>query len=148
MTIGWGWKIMILYSGFVAMIVALVMASSHQKVDLVSKDYYKDEIGYQKILDASKNQAELAGALVIHAGNSGLVIEFPGEFSNKPLTGNVNLYSASHEEWDRNFPIQTSSGTLTIPRSGLQHTMYTIKVTYTVDGKSYYSESQLDLHAS
>ncbi len=148
MTIGWGWKITILYSVFVAMIVGLVIASSHQKIDLVSKDYYKDEIAYQKVLDASKNQASLEGALTIHADGREIFIEFPKEFSDKFLTGNVKLYSASHQEWDRNFPINTSGGRLSIPRSNLQHTLYTIKVSYTVGEKSYYSESQLDLHAS
>ena len=148
MSISWGWKIMILYTGFVIMMVCLVVASSNQKIDLVSKDYYKDEIAYQKVLDASKNQADLAGSLTIHANAHDIVLEFPGEFANKPLTGNVTLYSASNEDWDKNFPISTTGNTLTIPRTTLQRTAYTIKVSYTVDGKSYYSESKLDLHAS
>jgi len=147
MTIGWGWKIMLLYAGFVAMIIALVVASSHQKVDLVSKDYYNDEIAYQKVLDASKNQAGLAGSLAIHANEREIIIEFPSEFSTKSLTGNVTLYSASHQEWDKNFPISTSNGVLSIPRKRLERSVYTIKVAYTVGGKNYYSESELDLHA-
>ena len=146
MTIGWGWKIMILYSVFVALIVGLVVASSRQKTDLVSKDYYKDEIAYQNVLDASKNQASLAGSLIIHADENNVVIEFPKEFAGRQVTGTVNLYSASHEEWDKNFPIYTGSGSLSIPRSGLRRTMYTLKVSYAVDGKSYYSESQIDLY--
>ncbi len=148
MTLGWGWKIAILYSVFVALMVGLVIASSHQKVDLVSKDYYKDEIAYQKVLDASKNQAGLAGSLAIHADEQAVTVEFPAEFAGKVLNGSVSLYSASHEEWDKNFEINTSTGKMTISRQSLHHTVYTIKVSYTADGTNFYTESQIDLNAS
>jgi len=147
MTISWGWKITILYSGFVIMMVGLVVASSHQKIDLVSKDYYKDEIAYQKVLDASRNQATLAGSLLIHASADNVVIDFSDEFAGKQLKGDIDLYSAAHEEWDRHYPVSISNGSVAIPRSGLRQTIYTVKVSYIVDGKSYYSESQLNLRA-
>ena len=148
MKISWGWRIGIVYGGFVVLMLCLVTASSHQKVDLVSKDYYKDEIAYQGVLDASKNQAHLAGSISIHANASDVIIDFPGEFNNTLLKGNVNLYSAVNQDWDKNFAINTSNNQLTIPRTQLMHTIYTIKVSYTAGGKSFYYETQINLRAS
>lgn len=148
MTIGWGWKIGLLYTGFAAMIICLVFASNKQKIDLVSKDYYKDEIAYQQVLDASKNQAGLNGALSVYANASNVVIDFPGDFTSKQLSGNVTLYSAVNQDWDKRIPISTSDNKMMIPRKDLQHTIYTVKVNYKADGKDFYYETQIDLHAS
>lgn len=147
MTIGWGWKIALGYGGFVAMIICLVVASGHQKIDLVSKDYYKDEIGYQQVLDASKNQASLAGVLTIHANEQEIVIDFPDEFKNKVLTGTVRFYSAVNNEWDRNFDINTTESRYAASRKSLQATTYTVKVSYKVEGKEFYYEIPVNLHS-
>ncbi len=86
MKIGWGWKIAGLYSVFVVLILVLVIKANNQHFDLVSKDYYDAEIGYQKVLDAGKNQASLSKSLNIHANSSDVVIEFPDEFKSKVLS--------------------------------------------------------------
>ncbi len=148
MTISWGWKVALVYTGFAVMIICLVVASSNQKIDLVSKDYYKDEIAYQQVIDASKNQANLAGSLTIHANQQEIIIDFPAEFGNKKLSGTVHLYSAVNKDWDKDIIINTDSRQIIIPRSGLQRTIYVIKVSYSVEGRNFYHESQIDLHAS
>ena len=112
------------------------------------KDYYKQEIAYQQVIDASRNQSKLTGTLSIHANEKEITIEFPDDFSNKALTGNVNLYAASNQDWDKDFPVDVSNQKMTIPRTHLKPTLYTMKVTYVVDGKSYYYQTQIDLHAS
>lgn len=147
MKIGWGWKIAVLYSGFAAMIVLLVVLSTRQHFDLVSTDYYKDEIAYQKVLDASHNQAGLAGSLDVHANGQSVTIEFPAEFKDKVVHGDVTFYSAVNQEWDRSFPISANHNSMAIPREKLKNTSYTVKVTYSVDGKDYYQESHLYLHS-
>jgi hypothetical protein len=147
MTIGWGWKIAMGYLGFVAMIICLVVASGRQKIDLVSKDYYKDEIAYQQVLDASKNQADLQGALTIHANKQEVVIDFPPEFDQKILSGNVQFYCAVNDKWDRKFDIKTTNARHSISRDGLHPATYTAKVNYRVDDKDFYYEIPINLSA-
>ena len=141
----WGWRIALLYCSFVAMILVLVISSSKQKFDLVSTDYYKDEIAYQNVLDASKNQAGLAGTLVFHANEKAVSIEFPVEFSDKIVKGTVSFYSAVDKEWDREFPVEIKNNTMSVDRSLLRNTNYTMKLSYSVDGKNYYQENELNL---
>jgi hypothetical protein len=144
--LSWGWKIMLMYLGFVALILSLVIASSHQHFDLVSKDYYADEIAYQKVIDAGKNQSSLSRPVSIYANEKAVTIEFPDEFKTKELAGNIQFYAPANAEWDRNFKISTQDNKVTIPRSGLRNTRYTIKISCNVGGKSYYQESEIMLH--
>ena len=147
MKISWGWRIMVLYAGFVVMMICLVVASGRQKVDLVSKDYYKDEIAYQDVLDASRNQSNLAGSLSKRSNEHEITIDFPNEFNNTVLKGVVSFYSAVDQDWDKNFTINTNNNKLVIPREQLRHTIYTVKVSYSANGRNFYYETQINLNA-
>jgi len=147
MKIGWGWKIAILYGGFVILIGSLVYASNCQHFDLVSKDYYEEEIAYQKVIDAGKNQSALSQPLGVHANQKSVVIDFPEEFKGKALSGTVTFYAPVNSEWDRNFKIESQNNCFTIDRNSLNNTRYTIKISCTVDGKNFYQESDILLHS-
>lgn len=144
-SIGWGWRVGLLYAAFVSMMVGLVMLCSRQKFDLVSKEYYKDEIAYQQVIDAGKKQAALTGDLVVHASSQIVTIEFPAEFKDRTILGTVQFYSAIDKEWDRSFEIAAQSNAMSVDRAELQHTLYKMKVAYTVDGEHYYLENDIDL---
>ncbi len=147
MKIGWGWRIGILYGGFVLFMGTLVMASTHQHFDLVSKDYYGEEIAYQKVIDAGKNQAALSRPLAIHASGQAVTLDFPDEFRGKVLSGNVMFYSPVDARWDETFKINAEGNSMNISRSNLHNTRYTMKISWTADGKNYYQESEIMLHS-
>ena len=147
MKLSWGWKIMIVYGGFVILILSMVIASNRQHFDLVSKDYYEEEIAYQKVIDAGKNQSCLSQPLGIHANDKMVVIDFPAEFKDKVLSGTVQFYSPVNSDWDRNYKITSQNNGLTIDRTALRNTRYTIKISCTVDGENYYQESEILLHS-
>ena len=147
MKISWGWKIGILYVGFMGLIVTMVVASNRQHCDLVSEDYYGEEIAYQKVIDAGKNQAKLSRPLAVHATGKEVVIDFPEEFRDKVLNGDVKFYSPVDATWDRSFKISTTNNTFSVLRSALKDTKYTVKISCVVDGKTYYQESEIMLHA-
>ncbi len=145
MKISWGWKIALLYSTFVVLMVSLVIASSRQQFDLVSKDYYKEEIAYQDVIDAGKNLAALSGSLEISANENAVRIVFPPEFGGRVISGDIRFYSGVHAAWDRSFKINASGNTVTIPRAELVNTKYTIKINCVVDNAKYYRESEIQL---
>jgi nitrogen fixation protein FixH len=147
MRIIWGWKIALIYGGFVVLILSLVVASSRQHFDLVSKDYYAQEIAYQDVIDAGKNQAALSAPLNIHANAEQVTISFPDEFRDKILSGKIQFYSPVDSKMDRYFEIDAQGNNMVIKRSLLLNTRYIIKVTYAADGKNYYQESEITLHS-
>jgi hypothetical protein len=147
MKISWGLKLTLAYSSFVALILFMVISSSHQHFDLVSKDYYDAEIGYQKVIDAGKNQAQLSSPMLVHANSTSVIVELPEEFRNKALVGKVEFYSPVNAEWDRSYPIVVQENTISISRNALMNTRYKVKINCAVDSKNYYQETEIFLHS-
>ena len=79
----WGYKIMFVYIAFVAGIGFLIFKASNQEFDLVTKDYYEQELKYQQVIDQSANASRLSMPLYIEKKEAELKISFPDEMKNK-----------------------------------------------------------------
>jgi len=143
--ISWGTRIALLYGGFVLLIITLVTGSMRQNFDLVSKDYYQEELKYQQVIDAGKNQAELSKAVSVKADARTVSIEFPAEFSDKHIQGTVLFYSEVNASWDKSFPLSTADNKMYIPRQDLRQTHYLLKIDWQTDGKKFYQQSEINL---
>jgi hypothetical protein len=73
----WGYKILIGYVLFVGLMLALVFGSYQHKVNLVSKDYYEQELVYQAVIDGSKNYAAQEGRVAVELADEHLTIQLP-----------------------------------------------------------------------
>ncbi|MGN6567173.1 MAG: FixH family protein [Flavipsychrobacter sp.] len=146
MQINWGTKIAILYLSFVALIVTLVVSSMHQKFDLVSKDYYKQEIEYQRVIDASKNQAALSAPVAITKSGNEVIVNFPQDFKNKSISGTIQFYSPIDASMDKQFNIAAMNNSMAINNKDLQKTNYKVKLSWQADGKNYYQESDINMN--
>lgn len=144
--LNWGMKIAVLYGGFVALIMTLVIASSKQNVDLVANDYYEQELAYQDVINASKNQATLSKPLSIHADEQVLTIDFPKEHAVNEIKGSIHFYSPINEKWDKKVDIDTKTGSVVVARAELMNTRYKVKVNWKADSKDYYQESEITLY--
>ncbi len=140
MKINWGHKIAGFYLVFVAGIVYMVVLSSQQKVDLVTADYYNEEIKFQEKID-EKGRASALSAPVQYAVKQGLMtINFPAEFAGKKLTGEVLVYCPADEKKDilRNINVSENVMKITIPENNKG--AHTLKVSWQSEGKKYYFE--------
>lgn len=146
MKIGWGGRIAFLYGGFVLLIAALVTGAMRQDFDLVADDYYAQELAYQDVLDAGKNQSALSAPATVYANATDVVIEFPEEFKGKVINGNVHFYSPVEDAWDKQVKLENATAVVTVPRAGLENTRYKIKLSWQVDEKNYYQESDINLY--
>jgi len=146
MHINWGAKIAILYISFVALIVTLVVSSMHQKFDLVSNDYYNQEIAYQHVIDASKNQAALSAPISLLKHDNDVTITFPPDFKGANITGTIQFYSPVDASLDRKFDIATANNSMAINSKELRKTNYKVKISWLANGKNYYQETALNLN--
>jgi hypothetical protein len=146
MKINWGYKITIFYLVFIAGIMYLVIQSSRQQMDLVTPDYYAQELKYQDKIDQSKRASGLSEPIRYQVSEAGILINFPKEFLGKSITGNVQLYYPADEKKDINAKIETSQNQfqLVIPdkRSG----MHILIINWEASGVSYYFEETVYLH--
>jgi hypothetical protein len=146
MSINWGTKIFILYTGFVVFMGTLVWKSMHTKFDLVTEDYYQQEIGFQKKLDAQTATATLTQRPVMSVTPEAIIVFFPQDFSAKAIKADLQLYNPADAGLDKTFTdLQAEAGKLTIARKDLPAAQYTGKLTWQCDGKTYYQEAPLNL---
>lgn len=146
MKIGWGTKIALMYIGFVGLIITLITMSMRQDFQLVAPDYYQQELKYQEVIDASRNQAALSAPAKIVAGEETITVSFPSEFKDEILKGTVSFYAPANAEWDQEFKLETTDNRMVISRKNLRDTRYKIKLSWQAGGKDYYQESVLNLY--
>ena len=145
MKLNWGAKIALMYGGFVVLILFLVIKSMKQDFQLVSDDYYQKEIKYQDVIDRGKNQSQLSAPITIHANEQKVTLEFPADFTDKEIKGDVQFYSSVSAKWDAKFPLKTVQNSMDINREQLQKTHYIVKINWETEGKKYYQEDSLNL---
>ena len=141
MVLNWGHKITIVLILFAALMFTLVYKSIQTDYQLVSKDYYKDELQYQQVIDGSKNASTLSSMLLITQNEEGIQIQFPVEMKGKEVTGTYWFYCSYADKNDRLIPIQTTAEvTQLISRELLTGGTYTVKTSWKAEGTSYYNE--------
>ena len=140
MKFNWGYKITVFYLVFIAGIMYLVIKSSRQKMDLVTTDYYAQELKYQDKIDQSKRAGELSEPIRYQVSETGILINFPKEFLGKIITGNVQLYYPADEKKDILAKIETNQNQFQLAIPDKRSGMHILKINWEVAGVSYYFE--------
>jgi len=144
MKFNWGHKIVLVFGVFVIGILFLVYKSSQQKMDLVQRDYYADELKYQDVINASKNAKEIGGNLNIIRKGGHLLISLPASFHNASVKGVAHLYFAADEKRDISKSFETSTGEFEMELMTMMNGYYTLKLDIDLNGKQYYYEQKLN----
>jgi hypothetical protein len=140
----WGFRIIILYVAFVAMIGTMVFMTMRQKVDLVADDYYQQELKYQNQIDRQEQSGKLSAQPTVMAGKEAVTITFPEEVRAQGVTGKVNFYRPSDSEKDFAQELAVGAdGVQQIPAAKFSTGLYTVKLSWTSGGKDYYNESSV-----
>jgi len=136
----WGKWIIVSFILFAAFIGTLVAVCVRQDVSLVSKDYYKEELQYEKQLERLQNTANLESKPVITVLENGSIqIAFDG-FSDMEQ-GELKLFRPSDAGRDKIFSLMNSTGsTQEFSTKDLNPGMYRAKLLWTTNGKEFYLE--------
>lgn len=140
MKINWGTGIVLAFIGFISFIMYFIITmnvNNKYDHDLVSEDYYADELKYQDDIDKLKNGKNLEENISIKRTAEGLKIQFPADANFKDITGNVFLYRPSDKQLDFETSISLSNSNLLIPDKRLVDGRWNIKVNWQYKGKSY-----------
>ena len=145
MKINWGTGIVIAFMLFISFIMYFVINMNVNKKydhDLVTEDYYQEELLHQKEIDKVDNAKELKENVSWKKTDDGILVSFPKDLVFKNITGTVFLYRPSNKKLDSEIPISLSDHYLLIPKTRLLDGRWNIKVDWKYDGKSYlYKES-------
>ena len=143
MKISWGHKIATAYLLFVGGIVFLVFKANSEKFDLVTKDYYGEELKYQQVIDQSANANALSMPVQVEKSSNELIIRFPGEMKGKQIEGDFYLYYPANaaRDYRKTFAINTIEMRQPLP-AGMSG-MYQLKLSWVAGGKKYYHEKKI-----
>ncbi|RLD26345.1 MAG: hypothetical protein DRI54_03060 [Bacteroidetes bacterium] len=144
MKFNWGVGVFVLYSSFVILILFLVFKSVNTKVDLVTEDYYQQELKYQDKIDQKRNAAGLEQGLRHEVSGSTIFLAFPPD--HQLAEGTVMVYRPSNKSYDKTFDIkldEDSKMIIAMEKSPIG--LYKLKINWSNNSIDYYVEEDIYL---
>jgi len=142
----WGYRIAILYIGFVVLILTLVVMSLNQDIQMVTENYYEKEQNYSIQVESSFNSGALVTPLQIdyQPNNQKVQLQFPKDFA--AIEGAVQFYRPSNAKKDFAVDIAVDSSNLQwIEVDELIGGLWKVKVDWKANGKAFFDEKQVVL---
>jgi hypothetical protein len=143
----WGTRITILYCSFVALMLGMVYMSVHQKVDLVSADYYEKELRFQGKIDGLKNTADLPAGFAFEVVANKIILHYPQALPWKRISGEICFYRPSDSQRDEKFKALPDTNNIqTFQLKNPKRGLYKLLCDLEADGKKYYYEESIQLN--
>jgi hypothetical protein len=141
----WAWGTGIVYCVFAAATIGFVVFASTQKVELVSEDYYKNEVAYHEQIERINRTNALKESLEWKIGSEGKTLDF--YFASHAISGGtITFYRPSTSSMDKKYTIAIDKqGMQSLPLEGLSKGMWRIKVEWSENDKTFYKEADLIL---
>ncbi|WP_223548148.1 MULTISPECIES: FixH family protein [Aestuariivivens] len=140
MKLNWGTGIVLAFIGFISFIMYFIITmnvNDKYDHDLVTEDYYGEELVYQNDIEKLKNSKKLTENIGYEKTAEGLKIVFPKNLEYKKITGKVFLYRPSNKQLDFESIISLSNPYLLIPNNRLVDGRWNIKIDWQYNGISY-----------
>lgn len=142
----WGNKLVIVFIVFAGLMATLVYKATNTKYELVSKEYYKDELRFQDKIDGVNNASKLSSVSVSQDAEQ-LVLNLPKEVKGLSSKGEIWLYCSTDEKKDKKIPLQVDdSGRQYIMKNTLAKGNYQLKLNWNANGTAYYTEQNLTIN--
>lgn len=135
-----GVKITVLYLSFVALILTLVFMCFGQKVELVSKDYYAQEIAFQDKINAVNNEKSLTGSINHSVNGNEIVLTIDSTLLSNDFEGTVVFFRTSDSSKDVKLKMNFNNYTQIINGSSLIHGAYKLQLTWVTNHTKYFKE--------
>jgi hypothetical protein len=137
----WGNRLLLVFVVFAGGMSYMVYRCVQTPVVLADKEYYKNELAYQQVIDGTNKANALSVPVRLNKADDMIIVEFPPEMKNLPLEGNVFFYCASDETKDRKIKLNIASGgRMEIDKKLLATGNYTVKIRWHSGGNDYYTE--------
>ena len=144
--ISWGWRVTILYCGFVMLILFLVYKTTTVKDDLVTPDYYAKELKFQEHLDKEKRANKLKEPLSWSVGSQNISIKFPEDLGMKNTKADILFYNTAEAKKDLSISCTPdSTGVCKVSSEKLSRGIYEMQIDWSANGVSYYNEGVIKI---
>ena len=145
--LNWGQSIAIVLGLFVLFIGNFVYKTFTDKDynhTLVSPEYYKEELYYQKEIDGQNNAAKLVNNITVNQSEKGLAIIFPSEFDFSKIKAYIELKRNSDDNLDIKKELILDSLVYLIPNKQLAPGRYLLKINWEYEASRYQYRQRID----
>ena len=129
--INWGTAMviaMVLFMAFILQFVYRSIALDKYEYQLVSEDYYKDELYYQQEIDKMNNASKLTQNVKVDRVGEGMLVSFPDEMTFTKIAGIVYFQRPSDERLDFQKNISLSNHSMLITDDKLINGKWKVKI--------------------
>ncbi len=135
----WGHGLAIALGCFILFILFLIFIFpiGKQNADMISNNYYEEELEYQKIIDAKDNAAKLEQLPAYKATSEGMLITFPENIKTDENKVNFILFRTDDSNLDVKKEIVLQHNLFLIPKKVISKGSYTLKLKWTQNKKPY-----------
>lgn len=141
----WGYKIILAYSIFVGGIVFLMIKSSGENADLVTPDYYAQELKYQQRIDETKRAVDLPEKITYEIKTDKIQVQFPRYFLGTRISGTIVLYYPADKTRDIRQPFVAEDLSASINFTGTVKGLYELQISWEANGQQYYFEKKINI---
>jgi hypothetical protein len=137
----WPLGIVVVILLFMVFILTLVVKTYQLKVDLVSENYYEQELSYQKQLVKMNNVSEAERVSWKIMGEE-ILFRFP--LSTDSIVGTIQFFRPSDASLDREMAISVDhQGRQYLSLANLVGGQYRVKIDWQMNQKGYYMEEDI-----
>lgn len=141
----WGKSIILAFVIFASFIATLVTVCMRQDVNLVTKDYYKEELAYQSQIDRIAHTAMLEHKPAFNM-EGGYILKVTYPDFHRLHSGVLQLFRPSDPGLDKEFTLHRShDGVQYFSTEGMSRGMYRARMRWTMNGEGFYIEQVIHL---
>lgn len=142
----WGTGIALTLIAFVLAMAFAVYKVMQQDFDLVTSDYYEQELIYQEKIDQKTNALALGELAELKLSEEGLLIVMPSKLKGQSGDLHIQMYCVTDDELDFEFnKDKWDVEDFFIKHENLQSGKWIAKITFTDSEKAYYFEPEVFL---
>ena len=139
----WGHKLILVFIAFAGFMGYMVYSCMQAQISLVSKDYYKDELNYQKVIDGNSHANKLSKPVELVKQANSIQLQIPTQ-PDKRIEGNVWFYCVSDAKKDRKYILNTDeNGAQQFLLDDFKSGRYIAKIQWETTAGNYYTEKEI-----
>lgn len=137
--LNWGHGLMIALGCFILFILFLILVFpiGKQNADMISDNYYEEELKYQDVIDAKENAAQLKEVPAYKATAEGMEITFPQSIKVDNNKVEFILFRTEDSNLDIKKEVTLQHNLFLIPAKVISKGSYTLKLKWKENKKPY-----------
>lgn len=144
----WPYAIIAVFLLFAGYIGYMVQQAARSSVDLVSPDYYQQELAYQQRMESVARTAALPAPVQLQyeASAQQLTLQLPATMAGQTIRGQLRFFRPSNQKLDFALPLQPTAGLQQhLSTARMLPGLWRVRLDFTANNHNYFVEEKVIL---